>query len=252
MVIRRATQRGVTYIALLLAMAMVLGVLAAGTSIWSQIQRREREKQLLWAGDQIRRAIVAYSQAGAAGGENYPATLQDLLLDPRVPARRRFLRRIYDDPMTRSSDWGLIRNPQGRIVGVHSRAEGAPLKTGRFPVAYASFETAATYADWRFAAPAGPRAGDRPLAPADAASTPAGTPAAGGVAAKPPASAPGAAVRPAPAASSVDPQPSLPAQPAVPAASAPQGQATPESEPPASPPEPEPAVDDTPPEVDTD
>jgi type II secretory pathway pseudopilin PulG len=58
-------QRGVTYIALLLAVAITSGVAAAGASVWSQMQRREREKQLLWAGDQIRRAILACSTPAA-------------------------------------------------------------------------------------------------------------------------------------------------------------------------------------------
>lgn len=152
MVRRRSAARGVTYLVLLLAVAIVSGGLAAGGSVWSQVQRREREKQLLWAGDQIRRAIVAYSQYAADGGSNYPDTLQDLLLDPRSPARRRFLRRLYDDPMSGSTDWALIRNPQGRIVGVHSRSNGVPVKTGRFAPPYEAFGQAASYADWRFTA----------------------------------------------------------------------------------------------------
>jgi len=157
----RSAQRGVSYLALLLAVAITSGALAAGATLWSQVQRRERETQLLWAGDQIRRAIVAYSQSGADRVSPYPQTLQDLLLDPRSPARRRFLRQIYDDPMTRGTDWGLIRNPQGRIVGVYSRSDARPLKKGRFPAPYDDFELAASYADWRFTAILEPRIEDR-------------------------------------------------------------------------------------------
>jgi type II secretory pathway pseudopilin PulG len=163
-------QRGVTYLALLLAVAITSGVLAAGTSVWSHRQQRERETQLLWAGDQIRRAIVAYARAGSSDGQRFPATLQDLLLDPRSAAPQRYLRRLYDDPMTGSTDWGLIRNAGGRIVGVHSTSQNAPLKTGRFPLAYAAFEEAATYADWRFTAIAEPRR-LQPREPAGAASS---------------------------------------------------------------------------------
>jgi len=144
--------RGVAYLALLLAVAITSGALAAGASIWSQAQRREREKQLLWAGDQIRKAIISYAQTGGDAANRYPAELRDLLLDPRTPAPRRHLRRVYDDPMMRGTDWGLIRNPQGRIVGVYSQYQGTPVKTGAFPRAYAHFERAASYADWRFAA----------------------------------------------------------------------------------------------------
>ena len=152
MVNRRAHQRGVSYLALLLAVAITNGALAAGATVWSHWQRRERETQLLWAGDQIRRAIVAYAQAAAERDGGFPLSLQDLLLDPRTPARRRFLRQIYEDPMARNTEWGLIRNPQGQLVGVYSRASGVPVKQARFAPLYADFEGAKRYADWRFAA----------------------------------------------------------------------------------------------------
>ena len=166
-------QRGVTYIALLLAVAITSGAAAAGASVWSQIQRREREKQLLWAGDQIRRAILAYSQTGGDGPNRYPAALHDLLLDARSVAPRRFLRQVYEDPMSRSTDWGLIRNAQGRIVGVYSQAGGVPVKTGAFAKAYAHFERAPNYAAWTFTAvppAAAPAALARPPDKAQAAS----------------------------------------------------------------------------------
>lgn len=145
-------QRGVTYLALLLAAAITSAAMAAGMTVWSQTQRRERETQLLWAGGQIRQAIAAYGRAAGDVDNRWPRALEDLLLDPRSAAPRRHLRQIYDDPMTRSTDWGLVRNAQGRIVGVYSRAEGRPLKTGRFAAADSAFEQAQRYADWRFTA----------------------------------------------------------------------------------------------------
>lgn len=193
----RTSQRGVTYLALLLAIALASGVLAAGASVWSQVQRREREKQLLWAGDQFRRAIAAYAQSGAVAG-TYPRRLEDLLEDSRSPAARRFIRQIYDDPFTRGSDWGLIRDAQGGITGVYSRYKGVPIKTGQFPAQYRNFERAKTYADWKFAVVLPPRAEEQPgaqsgagagggdAAPrsvADAPPSAAGKPASGGEAA---------------------------------------------------------------------
>jgi type II secretory pathway pseudopilin PulG len=171
-------QRGVTYIALLLAVAITSGAVAAGGSVWSQIQRREREKQLLWAGDQIRRAILAYSRTGGDGPNRYPASLQDLLLDNRSVAPRRYLRQVYEDPMSRGTDWGLMRNPLGRIVGVYSQASGVPVKTGAFTKAYAHFECAPSYAAWTFTAvppDAGAAALTRPPGKADAAGPERGT-----------------------------------------------------------------------------
>lgn len=164
----RHRQRGVSYLVLLLTMALSGVVLAGGATVWSQAQRRERETQLLWAGGQIRQAIASYARmagqadpgtaSGAAGlGDmRYPARLEDLLRDDRSLTPRRFLRQIYPDPITRSSDWGLIRNEAGRIVGVYSPSEQVPIKTGNFASADADFEGARRYADWRFSAVATP------------------------------------------------------------------------------------------------
>uniref|UniRef100_UPI0018FEC581 type II secretion system protein n=1 Tax=Ideonella sp. A 288 TaxID=1962181 RepID=UPI0018FEC581 len=214
MVRPRATQRGVSYLALLLAVAITSGALAAGATVWSQVQRRQREAQLLWAGDQIRRALLAYSAfgaGGAEGGDSFPRTLEDLLLDPRSPAKRRFLRKVYDDPITHSTDWGLVRNAQGRIIGVYSRSTAAPLKSGRFPRDYAAFARARSYADWRFSAleelqpagtPAAPGASaptaSAPAASAPAASAPAAASAVGATAASSAAAASAAAPGTAP------------------------------------------------------
>lgn len=172
---RRRRQRGVSYLALLLTMALSGIVMAGGATVWSQAQRRERETQLLWAGGQIRQAIVGYARmaalsdpdasggTGGLGDNRYPQRLEDLLRDDRSLTPRRFLRQIYPDPITRSSEWGLIRNEAGRIVGVYSLSQQEPIKTGNFASADADFEGARSYADWRFSAVATP--GMRRLAP---------------------------------------------------------------------------------------
>jgi type II secretory pathway pseudopilin PulG len=174
----RCRQRGVSYLVLLLTMALSGVVIAGGATVWSQAQRRERETQLLWAGGQIRQAIASYARmaaqadpgtsSGAAdlGDIRYPARLEDLLRDDRSLTPRRFLRQIYPDPITRSSDWGLIRNEDGRIVGVYSPSEQTPIKTGNFASADADFEGARRYTDWRFSAVATPGLRRLPGAPA--------------------------------------------------------------------------------------
>ena len=226
MVSRRGRQAGVSYIALLLAVAITNGALAAGATVWSQRQRRERETQLLWAGDQIRRAIMAYAQAGADRDTGFPRSLQDLLLDPRTPAPRRFLRQIYEDPMSRDAPWGLIRDAQGRLVGVYSRAPGVPAKKARFAAEYAGFEGATSYAGWRFAAvelpgqmkPAQALPGARAASAAEPAASSTGVP------------APTPAPAPAPAPAGDSPAPQAPAAPSEEEASVPP-QAEPEAEP---------------------
>lgn len=144
--------RGVTYLALLFAVAVAGATLAATAALWSHGQQRQRETQLLWAGEQIRQAIAAYARHAGDDANRYPRTLQDLLLDPRSAAPRRFLRRVYDDPMTGRADWVTILDAQGRIVGVHSRSSKAPLKRAGFDSEQRGFDKARRYADWRFSA----------------------------------------------------------------------------------------------------
>ncbi|EHR73470.1 type II secretory pathway, pseudopilin PulG [Burkholderiales bacterium JOSHI_001] len=146
-------QRGITYLALLLAVALTSGALAAGSAVWSHQQRREREKQLLWAGDQIRRALERYAATGAdAAGRRFPARLEDLLEDNRSLVPRRHLRRLYHDPITHGQPWGLVRDERGGIVAVFSTSEAVPIKTSGFARGYTEFEDAQHYRDWRFAA----------------------------------------------------------------------------------------------------
>ncbi len=167
MVGRRGLQQGVTYLALLLAIAMVSGVLAATSSVVSQAQRREREQQLLWAGEQYRRALLSYVKSGDG---SFPRKLEELLEDRRGPVARRHIRRLYDEPMMRGSGWGLLRNKQGGIVGVYSRSTATPLKTAQFPALFKSFAGARRYADWKFStASLAPAVGDTPDAAASAA-----------------------------------------------------------------------------------
>ena len=45
----------------------------------------------------------------------------------------------------------LVEAPQGGIMGVYSRSEEQPVKSGAFAVRDAALEGAKTYAEWRFA-----------------------------------------------------------------------------------------------------
>jgi type II secretory pathway pseudopilin PulG len=147
---RASRQSGFTYIAVLLAVALHGAVLAAVGVVWSNAQKRERETQLLFVGHEFRKAIRSYA-AGAGGAGTYPESLEDLLRDPRTPALKRHLRKIYVDPMTGKAEWGLVRSPDGKgILGVYSLSEDAPLKTGNFAEADKEFEGKTRYAEWKF------------------------------------------------------------------------------------------------------
>ncbi len=89
-------QAGFTYLGLLAAVVLMGLLLTMAARVWSLTEQREREEQLLFAGDSIRFAIAAYY----AHGHRYPNTLQDLLVDNRSPVPVHYLRRLYIDPMT--------------------------------------------------------------------------------------------------------------------------------------------------------
>lgn len=166
----RSRQQGFTYFAVLaLVVITSIGALAGGR-LWQTAERRERERELLAAGQQLRQAIGSYRALAVAGRRQYPQSLEDLLLDPRLPGIRRHLRRIPVDPVTGSLEWGLLRAPDGGIQGVHSLSEAAPIKRAGFAPEEQGFAEAARYADWRFVhteppPPAAPL-GWKPAAPA--------------------------------------------------------------------------------------
>jgi type II secretory pathway pseudopilin PulG len=139
-------QAGFTYLAMLFFVAITGSSLAASGMLWSDSQRRENERELLFVGNQFREAITQYkAQAG-----RYPARLEDLLQDGQ---NRRYLRRLYRDPLSNKADWGIVEAPnKGGIMGVYSLAEGQPFKTGNFAARDIEFEGAGSYAEWRFVA----------------------------------------------------------------------------------------------------
>jgi type II secretory pathway pseudopilin PulG len=147
-------QRGFTYLGVLFIIS-VLGLTAAMASVvWSTVQRRENEKQLVFAGRQFQAAIELYGQRAQGSDMRFPRELQDLMRDPRAVDVRRFLRQIYVDPMTGENEWGLVRLPDGGIVGVHSLSSRTPLRSGLSAVASVrAGEDAESYRDWRFIAP---------------------------------------------------------------------------------------------------
>jgi type II secretory pathway pseudopilin PulG len=140
--------RGFTYLLVLFALA-AMGLTLAGTGqVWQVAAQRDREAELLFIGNQFRQAIGSYYRLSPDGSAKYPATLQDLVEDPRFPTRQRHLRRLYRDPITGGFDWGLVRAGD-RIVGVHSLSQGTPLKTA-FEPRDAALQGALRYDQWVF------------------------------------------------------------------------------------------------------
>ncbi len=141
---------GFAYLGILFIIA-IMGVLAAGASaMWSIDQKRQKEKELQFIGNQYRQAIASYYEHSPGAVKQYPQTWEDLLGDNRFIVPMRHLRKIYRDPITLAKDWGLVRVPDGGIAGVYSASIEEPMKKGNFDEANAEFTGKAAYRDWRF------------------------------------------------------------------------------------------------------
>ncbi|PKO34944.1 MAG: hypothetical protein CVU34_05520 [Betaproteobacteria bacterium HGW-Betaproteobacteria-7] len=138
------------YIALLLAIALIGGVSAVGLKVAKTQQIRSAEAELLEIGMAFRNALQSYAEATPNGLPNTPSALSELLRDPRFPGMKRHLRRLYHDPFTGKAEWGVIRGPDMRIVGIHSLSETLALKSENFPLELASLTGSKRHADWVF------------------------------------------------------------------------------------------------------
>lgn len=142
-------QQGVMLLALLIFFA-ILGLVATKTAeVWSTTLTREREQQLLFAGEQYRAAIERYYYATPGPNKMLPATLDELIKDDRFPVQQHHLRQLYPDPFQEGESWGLLK--QGtRIVGVYSLSDQKPMKKSGFSARYTAFSAAQSYRGWRF------------------------------------------------------------------------------------------------------
>jgi type II secretory pathway pseudopilin PulG len=120
--------RGFTYLGLLFAMAIMASGLGLLGELWHTAVQREKEADLLSIGSAYQRAIMWYYES--TNVRQYPRQLEYLLKDNRFPGTRRYLRRLYPDPIT-GGEWGLMRAADGGIMGVYSTAQARPLKSTR-------------------------------------------------------------------------------------------------------------------------
>lgn len=145
-----AFQQGFTCIGVLVLIALMGIALAAAGQVWHTLQTREKERELLFIGQQFRLALNRYARHAPGQSRRAPLRLEELLQDPRYPGIQRYIRKIYVDPMTGDADWGLITGPGGEIYGVHSLSDAEPLKKSGFALADRKFEGAMKYSDWVF------------------------------------------------------------------------------------------------------
>jgi type II secretory pathway pseudopilin PulG len=157
---------GFTFLGLLMIIAIMSVGLMAVSEVWNIARKREKEQELLFVGHEFRKAIRLYCTRGPKGSQIqiYPMSLEDLLKDSRYPNTRRYLRKIYTDPLTGTNDWGLLKNPNGSIYGVFSLSDGETIKRDNFDLVDITFKGAASYADWKFIYVPTPAASGTPAA----------------------------------------------------------------------------------------
>ena len=158
-------EKGSIYIWMLFTVTIAGILLAATGQVWQVKAQREREKELLLVGEQFRQAVMSYYNSVSGGDKKYPQSLEDLLLDKRGPSPERHLRKIFLDPMTKTTEWGLVEEPVPEqtsgsgarvsrsdlgIIGVYSLSRQGPIKSENFPDHYSTFAEASTYQDWQF------------------------------------------------------------------------------------------------------
>jgi len=116
-------ENGFVYLWALFAVALA-GIVMAGTGqVWQAKSQREKEAELLYIGEEFRKAIMSYYNTGP---KQYPESLEDLLEDKRTPAIKRHLRKIYTDPITNTAEWAIVEEspPGNNLASNKSAASG--------------------------------------------------------------------------------------------------------------------------------
>ncbi len=144
---------GFTYVGLIVLVAIIGMVTASTIKLGSLMQRRAAEDALLDVGAAFGDALKSYANASTPGQRLTPATLEELLLDPRFPTPRRHLRQIYADPITGQAKWGLLRGVDKiGIVAVYSLSPARPIKLANFDPRFVGFDNRQRLSDWKFVA----------------------------------------------------------------------------------------------------
>lgn len=107
---RRDRQAGYAVIVVVLLLALVAIALTAAVPRVLTQGRREREVELIFRGEQYRRAIGLFNRKFG----RLPLSLDELLYTSQLS----FLRRAWPDPMSAKGEWRVIRvGPSGEMIG---------------------------------------------------------------------------------------------------------------------------------------
>ncbi len=95
---------------LLVAIGAMGVVMSMILPVWSQAAKREREAELIFRGEQYMRAIELYQRQYVGA---YPPDLETLV-------DQRFLRRVYEDPMSEDGEFKVIYQSEADDVQADS------------------------------------------------------------------------------------------------------------------------------------
>lgn len=132
----------------LVAVLSIISVRALETTLTRE--RRDKEAQLLEVGTAYMNAIRLYYEGAPGSAKGYPEELKELLKDNRLTRPTRPLRKLYRDPITGSTQWGLVLDANKHVTGVYSLSNARPFKQDGFPDELAAFKEAQRYSDWKF------------------------------------------------------------------------------------------------------
>ncbi len=138
----RVVHRGLT--ALLVAafaFALMLGTSGFQT-YWS------KERRVVAAADEIVMALKIYRDASPGTAKEFPLELANLMRDPRMLADKGYLATLPVDPITLKQEWGVVRNKNNQVIGVHSLSNDSPTLFATF----VSLRGGEKYSGWTFVA----------------------------------------------------------------------------------------------------
>jgi type II secretory pathway pseudopilin PulG len=115
-------ESGVIFIWVLVSLFVLAVLLMAAVQPASIVMRREREKELVFRGEEYTEAIRRYMMENHG---TFPTHLKDLM-KPGGPKRIRYIRRLYSNPFGRDGKWGLLA-PGTTVVTIGE--DGKPIYT---------------------------------------------------------------------------------------------------------------------------
>ncbi len=131
-------------LAILLVVALALAY--AAWSYWSKDTNIERESRLVFVGNQYKAAIGRYYENSPGTLKQFPRRLEDLIADGRITPKGQYMAELFADPM--GSNWGLIKDAEGGITGVHSLSDDEPVSD--IDARPEEYKHSDTYAQWVF------------------------------------------------------------------------------------------------------